>query len=907
MADLRITELAALASADLTATDPLAVADLSASETKKITAKDFTQKAVTLIDDASIPVAKVNLSGISGTNLTDGTVTAAKLNTSTIPATGGLAVSSGNLGLVAPTSPIVRNGSTGSLEHATSGVTAGTYTKLTVDAKGHVTAGTSVAAADLPIAVSGTVGVMSPGTGLSVTGGGVLNHSSSITAGTTSGFTYNAQGHITGAVALAGADLPVATSSVIGGTRPGTGLTVDGSGILSLSAATNSVLGGVIAGSDFAVSTGTISLATQGGLSAGQYTKITVNSKGIATAGSTLVAGDIPSLPTSQITSGTFDAARFGTNTIAGSKFANYATAKIADSTPTADYISQLFFNPLDRTLFMWDGNVYQPIGVSYGQVVFSGTYDASTNLITSVTVEGTAIGLVVGAALPSAVAANKSNYVVVDQPGTGTAPAPIVALSPPDILLSTGSNWVLLDVSDTVTAQLASNVQVVPAGNIASSNVQSALQELDSEKLALTGGTITGNLEIGTAGSLSFEGSTANAFETTLAVVDPTADRTITLPNVTGTVVTTGDTGTVTSTMLLNDTIVDADINSSAEIAVSKLADGAARQLLQTDAAGTGVEWTNNVDVPGTLDVTSTATFDATAVFAAGSAGSPSLTIAGDTDTGIYSPGANQVAISTNGTGRLFVDASGNIGVGTSSPGSRLEVGGESAPRVGINSTGVGTPGLLFQGAGTTYGSIIENTQTGELAIKAGASGQNSYFITFGTNDGTERARIDSSGRLGLGTSSPQSLFHLSASGLVDLRFTDTGEATDQKNWAFQTGTGIGAGTFRLRAINDANSSGENAYLITKSGTSIQTHQWLTGGTERARIDSSGRLLVGTSSDSGGALLQVNGDRVRIATAKTPASASDTGVAGEICWDASYVYVCTATNTWKRTAISTW
>jgi hypothetical protein len=86
-------------------------------------------------------------------------------------------------------------------------------------------------------------------------------------------------------------------------------------------------------------------------------------------------------------------------------------------------------------------------------------------------------------------------------------------------------------------------------------------------------------------------------------------------------------------------------------------------------------------------------------------------------------------------------------------------------------------------------------------------------------------------------------------------------------------------------------------------TGTAGNAISWA----ERARIDSSGRLLVGTSSDSGGALLQVNGDRVRIATAKTPASASDTGTAGEICWDANYIYVCTATNTWKRTAIATW
>ncbi len=104
-------------------------------------------------------------------------------------------------------------------------------------------------------------------------------------------------------------------------------------------------------------------------------------------------------------------------------------------------------------------------------------------------------------------------------------------------------------------------------------------------------------------------------------------------------------------------------------ELPVSKLQDGAARQLIQTDAAGTGVEWTSNVDVPGTLDVTSTATFDSIAQHPLGTAGAPTITFTGDTNTGIYSPGADQVAISTNGTGRLFVDANGNVGVGASTP----------------------------------------------------------------------------------------------------------------------------------------------------------------------------------------------------------------------------------------------
>lgn len=78
-------------------------------------------------------------------------------------------------------------------------------------------------------------------------------------------------------------------------------------------------------------------------------------------------------------------------------------------------------------------------------------------------------------------------------------------------------------------------------------------------------------NKTIGSTG-LAFEGATDDGFETTLTVVDPTADRTITLPNVTGTVVTTGDSGTVTSTMIANDTIVNADINSAAAIDKTKI-----------------------------------------------------------------------------------------------------------------------------------------------------------------------------------------------------------------------------------------------------------------------------------------------------------------------------------------------
>ena len=71
---------------------------------------------------------------------------------------------------------------------------------------------------------------------------------------------------------------------------------------------------------------------------------------------------------------------------------------------------------------------------------------------------------------------------------------------------------------------------------------------------------------------NLVFEGATDDDNETTLAITNPTDDRTITLPDRSGTVITSGDTGTVTSTMIADGTIVDADVNASAAISGSKL-----------------------------------------------------------------------------------------------------------------------------------------------------------------------------------------------------------------------------------------------------------------------------------------------------------------------------------------------
>ena len=83
--------------------------------------------------------------------------------------------------------------------------------------------------------------------------------------------------------------------------------------------------------------------------------------------------------------------------------------------------------------------------------------------------------------------------------------------------------------------------------------------QEVNARFLSNLGGTMVGNLTMGEDADIIFEGATANAHETTLTVEDPTADRTITFPNNTGTVVTTGSTLAVSTGMIADDAITSA------------------------------------------------------------------------------------------------------------------------------------------------------------------------------------------------------------------------------------------------------------------------------------------------------------------------------------------------------------
>jgi hypothetical protein len=102
------------------------------------------------------------------------------------------------------------------------------------------------------------------------------------------------------------------------------------------------------------------------------------------------------------------------------------------------------------------------------------------------------------------------------------------------------------------------------------------------------------------------------------------------------------------------------------------------------------------------------------------------------------------------------------------------------------------------------------------------------------------------------------------------------------------------------LDAYKHNGTTGRAALASTEMAT-----QWRNGGSAVMTLLGGGNLGLGTTTPT--AAVDINSNILRIRTAKTPASAAAAGNAGDICWDDSYIYVCTATNTWKRTLIATW
>jgi len=238
--------------------------------------------------------------------------------------------------------------------------------------------------------------------------------------------------------------------------------------------------------------------------------------------------------------------------------------------------------------------------------------------------------------------------------------------------------------------------------------------------KLPLAGGALTGNVTFGDGNKAIFgAGSDLQIYHDGANSFSAISDQ-----------------GTGPLVLLSNNLLVQNA--GGTENMITAIQDGAVT-LFHNNAAklattATGVAITGTTTSSGQVKVT-------------GSSASAVAFSVGDTGTGFYNTGSNSIGLSINGTNKLLVNNSGNVGIGTSSPSTRLTVLASSANGIDLAQdpdNGANSGRLFFTTSGGT--NSIRST-SGALQFSTGA--------TAGSSSGTERMRIDSSGNVLAGKTS--------------------------------------------------------------------------------------------------------------------------------------------------------
>jgi len=259
---------------------------------------------------------------------------------------------------------------------------------------------------------------------------------------------------------------------------------------------------------------------------------------------------------------------------------------------------------------------------------------------------------------------------------------------------------------------------------------------------------------------------------------------------------------------------------------------------------------------------------------FENGTAAAPSIYFKDSgTDTGIYSPGADQVAITTGGTGRLFVDSSGRVGIGTASVNTTLEVQNSSTPIIRV---GDGTRHMELRGGsttqnaaiGTNYNGSFDIIQNGNAAVTIDTSkrvlvgtsssiGGESFQINNGTTANTVGLYNGTSGTAGAGTTinfrtdgGATGATKASISGQNDSTYSYLGRLV------FSTSDSAGSLTERFRITSDGtlqsrNVNGSNIVCINNGSSGTALIYFQTTGAELGKIRINGAgVAYDTTSD---------------------------------------------------------
>jgi hypothetical protein len=265
---------------------------------------------------------------------------------------------------------------------------------------------------------------------------------------------------------------------------------------------------------------------------------------------------------------------------------------------------------------------------------------------------------------------------------------------------------------------------------------------------------------------------------------------------------------------------------------------------------------------------------------FSKGTRGLGDIVFEEDSDTGIDFED-NTIKLETGGSERLVVVNAG-VGIGTSSPSTALHVSGTVSDDYMVtidNAEGDSGHGLKIESYGNGTGTnLLDMVSRGNTLFQFRADG-----------------------RLGIGTTTPGHLLSVAGNIGVDEYIYHNGDSNTYIRFQVDD-INVQAGGKSMIKIDE----GDGVIKINNGNNDIDFKIKDDNADVLFHADAGlSRVGIGTTSPT--EKLDIDSNAIRIRTSQTPASATATGTAGMVCWDANYVYVCTATNTWRRAALSSW
>ena len=289
-------------------------------------------------------------------------------------------------------------------------------------------------------------------------------------------------------------------------------------------------------------------------------------------------------------------------------------------------------------------------------------------------------------------------------------------------------------------------------------------------------------------------------------------------------------------------------------------------------------------------------------------------------------------IALVTNGVSMLAVSGS-SVGIGTTSPDYTLDVAGNIGVDQYIYHNGdantfinFSDDKLILKAGGKAMVTMEEKgSAPHEVTINDGSNNIDFVVKGNGSGQGNPGMKFDAdTNRLGInGVGTPDKALHVGGSMKLDgtqptIFFADgnTEKAeiginssdnilienkTMNKHIVFKVNDqGVVKEGFRLDgAVPEVVVNQTSDSLVDfRVESNNQTHMLFVDGSADK---------IGIKTDQPEAALDINDNTIRIRNSSTPSSASDYGLVGEIRWDANYIYVCVATDTWKRVALSSW